>query len=350
MKSDSLRVVIVDRHAWYLPVIEEEELRKIGAKVVVGWAESPSRPAIADQGDPKNDRERAYLSRITAGYVPASVTTEDEVIRMAQNADAILVAHAKISARVIGALPDLRVIGRYGIGLDNVDLVAARDRGIAVVNAPGFCAREVADHAMMFVLALSRRLQFMDSKMRAGCWARDIASPMGALYTQTMGIVGFGAIGQEIARRAGSFGMAVIAYDPFINTERAREFGVEPAELNDLLNRADYVSLSLPLVAETHHLIGEQQLRSMKKTAFLINTSRGPLIDEKALIKALDEGTIAGAGLDVYETEPLPSESPLTKFPNVLLTPHIGGYSDEGGEIVRRTVARGIAAVFNDLK
>jgi phosphoglycerate dehydrogenase-like enzyme len=203
---------------------------------------------------------------------------------------------------------------------------------------------------MMFVLALSRRLLFMDARMRAGYWARDDASPMKALYTQTLGVVGFGAIGQEVARRAAGFGITVIVHDPFIDTKRVQKLGVEPVELNELFSRADYVTLNLPLVAETRHLIGERQLRSMKKSAFLINTSRGPLVDETALIAALDEGTIAGVGLDVYETEPLLGESPLTRHPNVLLTPHIGGYSDEGGEILRRTVARNVAAVLDGLK
>ena len=350
MNSEPLRVVIVDRHAWYLPVIEQEEFNKIGAKVLVGWAETQPRPAAAEQGDPKDEQERARLSRITSGFVPVSVTTEDEVIRMAKNATAILVAHAKISARVLSALPDLRVIGRYGVGLDNIDLVATKNNGVAVVNAPGFCAREVADHTMMFVLALSRRLLFMDTKMRTGYWARDNASPMRALYAQTLGIIGFGTIGQEVAQRANSFGLNVIAYDSAISIERSRELNVEPVGLNDLFSRADFVTLHLPLVAETKHLIGERQLQLMKKTAFLINTSRGPLVDEIALNVALNKGTIAGAGLDVYETEPLSLESPLTKHTNVLLTPHVGGYSDEGGEILRRTVARGVVAVLEKLK
>ncbi|MDR1935995.1 MAG: C-terminal binding protein [Candidatus Accumulibacter sp.] len=342
MSKAPLRVVIVDRHAWYLPEIEKEEFGRIGAEVAVGWAETPSRPAAADEGWPETEEERRRLSRLSSDYVSLAVTTEDEVIRMACGAAAILVVRADITARVMDALPDLRVIARYGIGIDNIDAAAAKERGIAVVNAPGFCAREVADHTMMLVLALSRQLTYLQDGLRAGRWLRAV-SPMRALYSQTLGLVGFGGIGQEVARRAAAFGMSVTAYDPFIDAARARELGVTPVGFDDLLRHADYVSLHLPLSAQTRQLIGERQLSLMKPTALLVNTSRGALVDQRALIVALESRTIAGAGLDVFETEPLPVRSPLLKRSDVALTSHIGGYSDESAEQLRRMVARATA-------
>ena len=339
MSEAPLRVVIVDRHAWYLPEIEREEFERIGAEVAVGWAETLSRPAAADEGWPETEEERRRLSRLSPNYVSLAATTEDEVIRMARGAAAILVVRADITARVMDALPGLRVIARYGIGIDNIDAAAARKRGIAVVNAPGFCAREVADHAMMLVLALSRQLTYLQDGLRAGRWPRAV-SPMRALYSQSLGLVGFGGIGQEVAHRAAAFGMSVIAHDPFIDAVRARELGVTSASLDDLLGRADYVSLHLPLSAQTRHFIDERQLARMKPTAALVNTSRGALVDERALIAALESRTIAGAGLDVFETEPLPANSPLLTRSDVVLTAHTGGYSDESAENLRRMVAR----------
>lgn len=347
MPNKPSRVVIVDRHTWYKPTIEREELAEVPAEVVLGWAETKSPPEAATQGRPASDAECERLSRITAGYVPHTITTEDEVIRMAMDADAILCVRANISARVMDALPKLRAVGRYGIGVDNIDIPAARERGLAVVNAPGFCAREVADHTLMFVLAASRRLMFLDGAMRRGHWARDDASPMPGLFTQTLGLIGFGQIGQEVAKRATPFGLKVIVYDPFLAPDKAKALGVVSVSLEELLQKSDYISLHAPLTDKTRHIISRDQLAKMKRTAFVINTSRGPLIDEPALITALQENRIGGAGLDVFAAEPLPQASPLLKMPNVLLTPHIGGLSDEGQELVRRTIARGVAEVLS---
>ena len=346
MPEPSPRVVIVDRHAWYRPEIEQEELGPLGAEIVVGWAQTEPRPEAADRGRPASDAECQRLSRISSGFVPPSVTTEDEVIRMAQDADAILAVRAQLSARVMDALPRLRVLGRYGIGVDNIDVEAAEARGIGVVNAPGFCAREVADHTMMLLLACARRLGFLESCRRAGRWARDEAAPMRALYNQTIGLVGFGQIGRGVARRARAFDLTVLVHDPVVDPAALRELGATAVPLDDLLARADYVSLHLPLTAQTRHLVSGPQLALMKPTAFLLNTSRGPLVDEAALIAALEAEQIAGAGLDVFEAEPLPASSPLLGNDRVIITPHVAGLSNEGQELVRRTVARGVAEIL----
>lgn len=337
------RVVIVDRHAWYRPVIEEEEFRRIGAEVVVGWAATSPCPEPAMRGRPATESGRVSLSRISSAYVPRTVTTEDEVIRIARDADAILVVGARISRRVMEALPRLRAIGRYGAGVDNIDVRAAAERGIAVVNASGYCAREVADHTVMFMLACSRRLLFLDRQMRNGRWARAEASPMRALHSQILGLVGFGRIGREVARRAHGFGVTMLAYDPSAHAEQAQDAGVTLVGLNELLSRSDFVSVHAPLAETTHHLIGAPELAQMKPTAFLLNTSRGSLVDESALVSALREGRIAGAALDVFEAEPLSASSPLLQQDSILLTPHVAGLSDESQEMLRRNISRAVA-------
>lgn len=346
MVSNACRVIIVDRPSWYEPVIERDELSRAGAEVLVGWAEVPDRPPEADHGYPAGDLTRGALSRITAAYVPQSITTEERVVEMARGAAGILAVRATMSARVMDALPDLRVIGRYGIGVDNIDTAAATARGIAVVNAPGFCAREVAEHAMMFVLACGRKLGWLDKALRRGTWGRDQASPMRALFSQTLGLVGFGQIGREVARRAAAFGMTILVHDPYVRAPGVADLPVRLVALPELLREADFVSIHAPLTAETRHRIGTAELRQMKPTAYLLNTSRGPLVDEAALLEALDAGWIAGAALDVFETEPLPPTSPLLRHDNVLLTPHTGGLSDEGQELLRRTLARAMADVL----
>jgi D-3-phosphoglycerate dehydrogenase len=339
-------VVVVDRPSWYEPVIERQELARAGAEVVVGWAHQADRPPEADRGFPLRGLSREALSVITADLVPPSVTTEARVIKMAEGCAGILAVRANISAGVMDALPDLRVVGRYGIGVDNIDVEAATARGIAVVNAPGFCAPEVADHTLMCLLACARKLRALDAWMRQGVWARDKASPMPAVSSLVLGLIGFGQIGREVARRAAAFRMSVIVCDPYVQAEEARKAGVKPVELDELLAQADVVSVHAPLASGTLHLLSRERLRRMKPSAYVINTSRGPLIDEAALAEALEQGWIAGAALDVFETEPLPASSPLRGLDNVLLTPHVAGLSDESQERARRTVARAVADVL----
>lgn len=341
----SATVVIVDRHAWYEPAIERQALARCGARVLVGWAGIAGRPREADAGV-ADAAEAAAMSPITSGFVPPGVTTEQRVIEMAKDADGILVVRADITARVMDALPRLKVIGRYGIGLDNVDVAAAEARGIAVVYAPGFCAREVADHTMAMLLACSRKLEPLHRGMMQGTWGRDGASPIRGLYTQTLSLLGMGQIGRAVAARAQAFGLRVIAHDPALRDEDARALGIESVSKERLVADADFLSLHLPLLASTKHAIGARELARMKPTAFLINTSRGPLVDETALAHALAAGRIAGAALDVFEREPLPADSPLRGLTNALMTPHTAGLSDEGQMLVREIVASTMAEVL----
>jgi D-3-phosphoglycerate dehydrogenase len=340
------KIAIVDRHAGYVPEIEQSVLARSGASVEVSWSKVAQRPPQADVGAENADEARA-LSRITSGFVPPSITTEDRVIDMARDADGILCVRADITAKVMDALPRLKVVGRYGIGLDNVDTAAAAERGVAVVYAPGFCAREVADHTMAMLLACSRKLEPLHRGMLQGTWGRDAASPMRALYSQTLGLVGLGQIGRAVAARAKAFGLRVLAFDPAVDSNASAALGVELVPLDTLIEASDYVSLHVPLTSATRHIIDAQRLARMKSTAFLINTSRGPLVDEPALATALAQRKIAGAALDVFEREPLPESSPLVRLDNVLLSPHIGGLSDEAQVELREIVATAMSRVLD---
>jgi D-3-phosphoglycerate dehydrogenase len=254
---------------------------------------------------------------------------EDRLVELVKDVDAIIVrSKPKVTRRVIEAAPKLKVIGRAGVGLDNIDLKAAEEKGIKVVNSPAASSRSVAELAIGLVFAVARKIAFADRKMREGVWAKKQAMGM-ELEGKTIGVVGFGRIGYEVAKIAHALGMKVLLYDPYPNEERAKEVGGKFADLETLLKESDVVTLHVPLLDATYHLINEERLRLMKPTAILINAAMGAVVDTDALVKALQEGWIAGAGLDVYEEEPLPKDHPLTKLDNVVLTPHIGASTVE---------------------
>lgn len=276
--------------------------------------------------------------------------TEDGIVAAAEGADALvnMGLSTPLTGRVIRALPRCRVIARYGVGVDNIDLVAATEEGIVVTNVPNYCTPEVADHTVTLILALARRLLSLDRFVRSGRWVGSIqfTGPIHRLSTLTLGLVGFGRIAQEVARRMEALVGDIVAYDPYVDPDRAAGLGVEPVDLNTLLARSDVVSLHVPLNSNTHHLIGESELERMKPTAFLVNTSRGQVVDEGALIAALESERIAGAALDVVAIEPLPTESPLRALPNVILTPHFANYSVEAVRDLRESVACAVCDVL----
>ena len=338
-------LVLLDRPAWFQPIIEQEEMAKVGGEALVGWA----RLGESRELDPANASlglSAEALSRISLAYVARAKHTPDAVERMAHDADAIMVTSAVVSGEIMDRLPRLRVIGRPGIGYDVVDVEAATARGIAVFSAPGFCAREVADHTLMMALALARKAPVLHAALRRGVYERGLASPMPAPYEMTLGLIAFGEIGREVAARAKPFGFTVIAHDPFVAPAVAEGYGVALVGLDELLQRADIVSVHAPLSKQTFHLLGAREFGLMKRTAYVINTARGAVIDQEALIAALQDGRIAGAGLDVFEREPLESDSPLTRMENVLLTPHTAGMSDSSQVAVRHRTARNIAAAL----
>ncbi len=256
------------------------------------------------------------------------LTDEEQIVAHTCDADGLIVVSAPITRGVLSSLTRCRVVVRTGVGVDSVDVPAATELGVAVVNVPDLWPREVANHAMMLMLACNRRLRHLDQQVRAGRWDSRIPQPVGALHDEIMGIVGLGQIGVYFARRAAAFEMELIAADPYAPASIFEELGAEQVTLNELLRRSDYVSVHTPLTEETHHLINESNLRLMKPTAYLVNTSRGPVVQEAGLLRALREGWIAGAGIDVLETEPPRADNPLLKLDNVLLTPHAGYYSD----------------------
>lgn len=254
--------------------------------------------------------------------------TEDELAGAIGDYDAIIVrSKPKVTEKMILAGKKLKVIGRAGVGLDNIDLKAAEKARIQVVNSPEASTISVAEHAVGLMLAVMRKTHKAERSLREGKWERK--SFVGnELYGKTLGLIGFGRIGREVAMRAKSFGMEVIAYDPALTSEDMREYNAEYAELDELLKRADVVSLHVPAIPATKDLINWERLKMMKPTAVLVNTSRGHAVDEEALHKVLKANGIAGAALDVYKNEP-PEGSPLLGLDNILAVPHLGANTDE---------------------
>ncbi len=266
-------------------------------------------------------------------------TTEDEIIELAKDADAVLNGLAPITRKVLTNIPKCKVVARYGVGYDNVDLQAATEQGIAIAYVPDYCFEEVSNSAIVFILALAKQLIPFDSSMRKGEWNVSYMTQTRSVHGETLGIVGAGRIGMATARKAQAFSMNIVACDPFVKPALLQAEGITPLSLDELLARSDYVSVHTPLMPQTRHLIGREQLGLMKKTACLINTSRGPVVDEAALVEALREGRIAGAGLDVFEREPLPADSPLRSMANVVMTPHMGAQSPIAMQRLRQRIA-----------
>jgi len=285
---------------------------------------------ITDSNLPATGAEQAVLAELGAEVVQAQCHTEDQVIAAAAGADALLVQYAPITSRVLDHLPRCRIISRYGIGVDNIDLAAATARGILVANVPDYCIEEVATHALALLLTCARKVLALDRSVRQGRWDTiGVARPVRRLSGQTLGLIGFGRIARALARSAQGLGLRVIAYDAYLGTEAAQGTGVELVPQERLWAESDYLSLHVPLTPETRHMVNHQTLGQMKPTAVIINTARGPLIDGVALAEAINQGHLAGAALDVTEPEPLPLDHPLRHLDTVVLTPHASWYSEE---------------------
>jgi D-3-phosphoglycerate dehydrogenase len=285
--------------------------------------------AITDYVFPSLEPEQAVLGPLGVELRPQQCRSEEEIIALAQDADAVLNCYAKMTARVIERLTRCRIIARYGIGVDNVDLVAATKARILVTNVPDYCVDEVSDHALAILLALARRITVADGAVKAGAW--DVVAHTGIrrLRGQTLGLLGFGRIAKALASKVQPLGMKVLVYDPYIEPTPISRHGAEAVNLDRLLAEADAVSVHVPLLPETRNIVGQRELARMKPTAFLINTSRGGIVDEQALAAALKEGRLGGAALDVLSVEPPPPDHPLRQAPNTILTPHLAFYSRE---------------------
>ena len=286
--------------------------------------------------------EEAPLVEVGAVLRPSRAQGEDGLIVNLREADVVVVSAVPITRRVMENLPRCRGVVRYGVGVDNVDVAAATDLGIVVAHVLNFCTEEVANHSLLFVLAWAKKLLPLDRRLRDGRWGGVPAAEFPTIYEQTLGIVGLGEIGRSLAGKAQALGMEVIAYDPYVK-EGGEPLPARLVALEDLLRQSDYVSLNLPLTQETFHLIGERELALMKLTSVLINTARGGVVDEAALVAALRQRRIAAAGLDVFEVEPLPASSPLLELDNVILTPHTAGISEMSARKVRTEVGKAAA-------
>jgi len=272
----------------------------------------------------------------------------DELRDAIAGADAVLVRSAtKITRDSLSRADRLKVIGRAGVGVDTIDVDAATERRIPVLTAPAGNTVSAAELTMALLLALARRVPAADRSMRAGEWDRKSFNGV-ELYGKTLGLVGAGRIGGEVAVRARAFGMRVMVFDPFLNPDRATALGVETAALDEILARADVLSVHVPLTDETLGLIGEAQLAKLKPSAFVLNVARGGVVDEDALLKALQNKRLAGAALDVYSMEPLPADHPFRSLPNVVLTPHLGASTAEAQQNVAIEIAEAVRAALLD--
>ena len=292
--------------------------------------------------------ELEALAPIDAEIVEIPASTEDEFIEAAHDADAIIAKGVRISKYIIDSLKQCKVIALGSVGADSVDVAAATARHIPVTNVPDTFIEEVADHAMMLILATFRRLTTMDKFVRAGRWreGRPLLSQFPRLMGQTLGFISFGHVARATAVRARAFGVHMLAYDPYIEELVITQYGVEPVGFSELLQRSDIVSMHAPSTPEAYHLMTEDHFRLMKPEAIFINTSRGATVDEPALIKALQEGWIAAAGIDVFEQEPPDPSNPLLRMDNVILTPHVASASARMDPERRRRVGHEIALVL----
>jgi len=290
--------------------------------------------------------EREVLSAIGAELIVAETGTEIEFLKYAPDVDGILTNWAKVTTDVVKAAEKCQVIGRYGIGLDNIDVATATSLGMVVFNVPTYCLEEVSDHAMALVLAMARKVPRLNNEVKNRSWDRNIGPQMYRIRGQKLGIIGFGKIGQLIVPKAKGFGMEVLAYSPSLTDTVAKVYGVKNVDFEELLTESDFITIHCPLVPETSNLINADALSKMKSTAYLINTARGGVVDHNALFHALQENWIAGAGLDVLPDEPPAADFALLDLDNVIITPHAAFWSDESINDLQISAARGVLEVL----
>jgi D-3-phosphoglycerate dehydrogenase len=306
--------------------------------------------AITENIFPTLDPALGELKRLNPTVRMAKSTGADDILEVARDADAILVTYAKLTGELIGQLTRCKAIGRFGLGVDNIDLPACKANGIAVNYVPDYCIREVSDHAMALLLALIRKVPLSNSLVQAGRWEMPAVVPIRRIEGTVLGLVGFGHIPRLMAPKAKAFGMKVIAFDPYAKPELFEAAGVERADFDTLLARSDYLSVHAPHTPATRGMMNAEVFAKAKKGVYIVNTARGPLIDEPALIAALDSGQVGGAALDVVTTEPLAKNSPLLGRDNVILTPHTAFYSIDALDELQTKCAADVARVLSGEK
>jgi D-3-phosphoglycerate dehydrogenase len=294
---------------------------------------------LLSHGYPSVQREREIIEAGGGRFIDADRLPEAEALRWCETADAVLVRWLRVTADMLQRWRRCRIIIRYGVGVDNVDVPAATDAGILVGHVPDYCIDDVSTHALALFLACVRQVPATHGRLQSGSWEPNPPQRLFRTAGRTFGLVGLGNIGQAVARKLNGWGMRLLATDPYVEAERAQALGVELVGLEELLGRADYLSLHCPLLPETRHLIDQRALALSKRGLILINTARGPVVDTPALLQALDQGHVEAAGLDVFEEEPLPADSPLRTHPRVVLSDHLAWYSEESQAELRATVA-----------
>jgi D-3-phosphoglycerate dehydrogenase len=302
---------------------------------------------VTDSPFPSLDPARKALERLNPTVVQAKSASAEDIVEAAKDADAILVTYAKLTGDLLRQLNKCKAIGRFGIGVDNIDLEVAGELGIAVNYVPDYCFDEVSDQAMALLIAMARKIVRANSLVQAGRWEVPPLVPIRRLRGQVVGLVGFGNIPRIMTPKAQAFGFEVIAYDPYASADLFAKHNVRSVSMDELLAKSDFISVHAPLTPQTRGLLNAAAFKKMKNTAVVVNTARGPLIDEKDLIAALDAGEIGGAGLDVVETEPLPADSPLLGRDNVILAPHTAFYSVEALEELQTKAAADVARVLS---
>ena len=280
-------------------------------------------------------QEKQVFSQLDIDLRDYHCKTEEEVIAVASDCDALICQFAPITRRVIENLKNCRVIVRYAIGVDNIDLKAAEEHGIYVCNVPDYSVDEVSNHAIALLLDCAKKLTYLANQVKQGHSSYTVVKPLYRIAGKTLGLVGFGRIPRLVA----GFDVEILTYDPMVNEAAAKALGVTPVSLEELLQRSDYISVHCPLMDSTRHMFNKESFQKMKPTAIFVNTARGGVVKEEDLVWALENGVIAMAGLDVTETEPVSVDNPLLKLPNAVVTPHAAWYSEEAVETLQRMVA-----------
>ena len=302
--------------------------------------------AVTDSPFPSLNPARAALARVDPELRMASSSSADDILAVAREADAVLVTYAKLPGELLRRLTRCKAIGRFGLGVDNIDIKAAAELGISVTYVPDYCMHEVSDHAIALLLALARKITLSNKLVQSGRWEMPAVVPIHRLAGQVLGLIGFGNIPRALAPKAKALGLRVVAHDPYVAREALANAGIEGMSFDDLLALSDFVSIHAPLSPATRGLLNSQAFGKMKRGALLINTARGPLVDEDALIAALDSGHLGGAALDVVATEPLAASSKLMGRDNVILTPHTAFYSVEALNELQTKCASDVARVL----
>lgn len=306
----------------------------------------PYKVVVTDYEYPDLDQERKVFGAIGVEFVAGQCKDEDAVIALARDADALMNEYAKLTPKVIEALENCKIIIRYGIGVDNVNVPAATKAGIMVCNVPTYGIHEVSDHVVGLFFSSIRKIPAMSETVKKGRWDCNLGRPIYRIHGKTLGLAGFGNIARMVAQKLAPWNLKVLGYDPFISESVFKSHGVEKTSFEQLLKESDFVSAHVPHTAETFHMFSYERFKQMKRGAIFINTARGPLVDEDGLYRALQEGWLAGAALDVMEKEPPDPDHPLLSLPNVIITPHMAWYSEESAVDLQRMAAEEVARVL----